>query len=436
MAAPSQSPTHSDWINRARNYASAGRLMEAEQAYTQALQQRPRDVECLNFVGMCALRRGEAVTGTMLLKRASELEPGNAAVLCNLGLAYRAAGEWPMARDCFHKAMQAAPRFYDARLYLGDALEQLGHRHEALANYFGAILAAQKAGQWTNESSTPPVIRPLVLHAMRYVSEGRRALFEAVLQPLRARYGSEAMQRVDQCLAMYLLELPVRYGAPGQRPTFLYFPDLPAQPYFDARQLSWVEEYESCTAAIAEELAAVLEQKEGVEPVHANLSEKQLESLLNNSRAAAVWDAFYFYRHGASYDDNRRRCPSTTAALDRIPLARIREHAPEAMFSILTPGTHILPHRGVTNIRTVAHLPLIVPDNCVLKVDGEERGWQVGKCLVFDDTYEHEAWNESNSVRVVLIADIWNPHLSEAERAAMSELIPAIGDFNRECGIE
>jgi aspartate beta-hydroxylase len=436
MATASQSPTHSDWINRARNYASAGRLMEAEQAYTQALQQRPRDVECLNFVGMCAIRRGEAVTGTLLLKRASELEPGNAAVLCNLGLAYRAAGEWALARDCFQKAMSVAPQFHDARLYFGDALEQLGQRHEALANYFGAILAAQNAGQWMNESSTPAVVRPLVLHAMRYVKEGRRALFETALLPLRDRYGSEAMQRVDQCLAMYLLELPVRYSDPAQRPGFLYFPDLPAQPFFDVGQFSWVEEYESCTAAISQELAAILERKDGVEPVHAHLTEKQLEPLLRNQRAAAAWDAYYFYRHGASYDDNRRRCPQTATALDRLPLARIREHAPEAMFSLLTPGTHILPHRGVTNVRTVTHLPLVVPDNCVLKVSGEERGWRAGKCLAFDDTYEHEAWNESDSIRVVLIADIWNPHLSEAERAALSELIPAIGDFNRECGIE
>jgi len=102
------------------------------------------------------------------------------------------------------------------------------------------------------------------------------------------------------------------------------------------------------------------------------------------------------------------------------------------LHSVFTPGTHLLPHRGVTNARAVSHLPLIVPSDCTLRVGGEERQWREGQTLVFDDTYEHEAWNRSRQVRVVLIADVWNPYLTELERAAINDVITAIGDLRTE----
>jgi aspartate beta-hydroxylase len=104
-------------------------------------------------------------------------------------------------------------------------------------------------------------------------------------------------------------------------------------------------------------------------------------------------------------------------------------HGPEVLFSVYTPGTHLLPHRGVTNTRLVAHLPLIVPQDCALNVGGELHPWREGRVVVFDDTYEHESWNRSGEVRVILIFDIWNPHLSAAERLAVARLVEAIGGF-------
>jgi aspartate beta-hydroxylase len=436
MSTQQSAPSHSDWINRARSAAQAGRLPEAEQAYMQALRLRPRDVEGLNFVGMCAIGRGEAVSGTLLLKKAVELEPGNAAVLCNLGSAYRGAGEWELARATFEQALAAAPRFADARLYLAEALEQLGRTYEALTNYFGAILQAQGAGQWMSEAGTPPMLRPVLLHAMEFVAQGRRAVLETAYRQQRDQYGSEALRRVDDCVLMYLKDLPTRYTDERQQPGFLFFPDLPTQPWFEPEALDWVAEYEAAWQPIAAELAEVRAEGRALEPVHAQLHAQQLRTLLASDRGTAQWDAFFFFRHGAEYADNLRRCPATAAALQRLPLGRIREHGPEVFFSILKPGTHILPHRGVTNVRSVTHLPLMVPEGCALRVGGETREWREGKVLMFDDTFEHEAWNRGEATRVVLIADVWNPHLSLPEREALAALIPSIGRFNRDCGID
>jgi aspartate beta-hydroxylase len=104
-------------------------------------------------------------------------------------------------------------------------------------------------------------------------------------------------------------------------------------------------------------------------------------------------------------------------------------------FSVLTPGSHILPHHGVTNTRIVTHLPLVVPGDCALVVGGETRRWQEGECFSFDDTFEHEAWNRSTDTRVVMLLDAWNPYLTDIEREAMTALIGGIGDFNRAAGV-
>ena len=141
------------------------------------------------------------------------------------------------------------------------------------------------------------------------------------------------------------------------------------------------------------------------------------------------WNGYYFYRHGERRDDNAARCPRTAAAIDALPLSIVPAHGPEVLYSVFTPGTHLLPHQGVTNTRVVGHLPLLVPEQCALKVGGELHEWQEGRVVVFDDTYEHEAWNRSDRTRVVLIFDLWNPHLTEAERAAARDVVVDVSEF-------
>jgi aspartate beta-hydroxylase len=150
----------------------------------------------------------------------------------------------------------------------------------------------------------------------------------------------------------------------------------------------------------------------------------------SNLRGAAPrWTGFYLYRHGARREENCRRCPATMAALDELPLSHVPEHGPEVLFSFFAPGTHLLPHQGVTNARVVGHLPLRVPPQCALRVGGELHEWREGEVVVFDDTFEHEAWNRSAATRVVLIFDLWHPELTEIERAALSDLVVTIGDM-------
>ena len=210
------------------------------------------------------------------------------------------------------------------------------------------------------------------------------------------------------------------------QPFFSSLGFLPA-PYLDLRLFPWIDALESQFAAIRAELLQRLDTAQGRERVFD--SEALENENLRGQSIAPSWNGYYFYRHGQRRDDNCGACPATTAALDALPLARVREHAPEVLFSVFTPGTHLLPHRGVTNTRVVGHLALIVPRDCALSVAGEAYRWQEGRCVVFDDTYEHEAWNRSDGIRVVLIFDLWNPHLTEIECIAVARLVEAIGEL-------
>ncbi len=99
------------------------------------------------------------------------------------------------------------------------------------------------------------------------------------------------------------------------------------------------------------------------------------------------------------------------------------------MFSLLKPRTRIPPHTGVSNVRLVAHLPLIIPEGCGFRVGNETRQWVPGTAWVFDDTLEHEAWNDSDQLRAILIFDVWHPHLTAAERALITALSAGLNQF-------
>ncbi|MET4568926.1 aspartate beta-hydroxylase [Rhodanobacter soli] len=416
----------------AHNGLQRGDPVLAEQHFARLLEMIPGDVEALQFVASRHLIRGDAIRAVAMLLAADQAHPDDANTLHQLGAAQMAAGDLPGAVGSLQRGTALAPHMFVARLRLGMALEKLGETHRALVAYFGAVNAAQAQGRWLGDANTAPGLRDAVRHAIGFIDAGRRQLFDQVLEPLRQRYGRSELARVEDCLSIYLGEKAMTPPDSRQRPKFLYFPSVPSQPYYPRERFPWQAELEANTAVIREELRAVLSQPQDLEPFLQTDSPQDAADLVRSSGTRAAWDAYFFHRHGERYDAHCARCPQTAALLDALPLVYVREHSPETLYSVLRPGTHILPHRGVTNTRLVTHLPLIVPPDCALRVGGEIHAWQEGRCVTFDDTFEHEAWNNSGETRVVLILDSWNPDLSEAERAAVNDLVGAIGDFNRE----
>lgn len=420
-----------NYRERARFQLQNRDLLLAEQSYRRLLETEPADTEALQFVARACSDRGQPGEAVELLLAAHQARPDEPTVLQQLGTLQLATGDATSAVQSLRRCLQLAPDTFTARLRLGVALERQGQAHEALLAYFKAISTAQAQGRWLSDASTAPLLREAVKRAMDYVDQGRREVFDEVLRPLRERYGRDELKRVDQCLAVYLHEQPAHLPDPRQAPKFLYFPGLPPRPFYARERFPWQAELEAAGERIRTELREVIQQGAQLESfLQTGLREEAEGYLRASGPGPAAWDAFFFFRHGERHAEHCARCPQTVALLDATPLVRIRDHAPETLFSVLRPGTHILPHRGVTNTRLVTHLPLIVPPDCALRVGGETHVWQTDRCVTFDDTFEHEAWNHSDQTRVVLILDCWNPDLSEAEQAAVTDLVEAIGDFN------
>lgn len=395
----------------------------------RVLAEDPFNLQALNFVGLASLQLGQLHRARELLTRAVSVSPNHAASHHHLGRAAELMGDLAGARQSYARATELDAALPAARLHLAAVLEQQGEHHAALVQYARVMSDQQAQGKWVDVATTPPALVSLVAHAAQVVREGRRALFFGLLQPLVAEFGRPGLARVERMLRVHLNEERATYPDPRQQPTFLYCPDLPATPYFDRGLFPWLEDFEGLAGEIRSELLPLLDANAGAEAVFgsAELAAQNLRS----ARGEPGWTGYYFYRHGERREANCAACPATSGALDRLPLSRVPAHGPEVLFSVFTPGTHLLPHRGVTNTRVVGHLPLVVPPDCALRVGGEDHAWQEGRVVVFDDTYEHEAWNRSDQVRVVLIFDLWNPHLTDLERAAVSRLVVAMGEFRQ-----
>ena len=147
---------------------------------------------------------------------------------------------------------------------------------------------------------------------------------------------------------------------------------------------------------------------------------------LNHSRK---WSSLWLWKDGARQDTVCDRCPQTAALLESLPLCRQDGFAPTAVFSALQARTHIPAHTGASNVRLLTHLPLILPGPARFRVGNTVRDWKMGQAWVFDDTIEHEAWNDADQMRVILIFDIWNPFLSEAEQTLITAMMQAQRSF-------
>jgi len=416
-------------MTEAQRLLREGRVLEAERACEAVLERSPDEVEALNVVAIASVRDGKPFRAVALLERATRIDPLNAVSFHYLGRAQETLGNLPAALAALAEALRLRPGFHLARLHYAALLERAGETERSVFQFARALNDAQSEGRWLNPETTPTGLQPLVVHAVQTVRGRRRQLLFDISERLAVRYGRSSMTRVEKSLRTYLGEEELQLPDPRQAPTFLYFPGLPTTAYFDRSLFPWIPEFEAQTDAIREELQRLLPSDQGRERVFTGDELEQQN--LRGMDVPPTWNGYYFYRHGMRRDDNCSACPITSAALDRLPLSRVREHGPEVLFSVFTAGTHLLPHRGVTNTRLVGHLPLLVPEDCALNVGGEIHAWREGQVVVFDDTFEHEAWNRSKQTRVVLIFDLWNPHLTEAEQAAVAEIVETVGDFRK-----
>lgn len=389
------------------------------------------------FLVTRALSQQDILRALNLGRGAVQARPESARLRFHLGTALEAAGDRAAALEAFRQARDRNPELMVAALWQADQELALDRGEAALRSQLQALTIAERNGQLAPGTTLVPAVRERIERAVAAVQLARRAAIEAALVPLRTEVGDAALARIDQALAR-IYGLPFAEPThPLQQPSLLWLPGLPDQAWFEREQFPFLQQVEQATAMIREELLGVLAHEHELSPYVDMPENAPAAAIWRGLNRSPVWSAYHLVRHGERVEAHCLRCPGTIALFESLPTMRIPGHSPEILFSVLRPGIHIPPHTGVINGRLTVHLPLIVPKNCgALRAGEEARSWKVGECLIFDDSFVHEAWNRSGETRVVLIFDIWNPHLTETERSALSTAIAALGAFHRRHGAE
>ena len=362
-----------------------------------------------NRLGIAALQAGDAAAATEHFATAVAGDPQSGALQRNLASAWRALGEDERELTALDAALAIDRRDLMAWIRKGERHEARGDKGAALAAWSAAIALG---GQL---NPVPPPLEALLAHGQAFVAAATDTMFAAAsgaFGAIRSDLSETEARRGEAFIASAL----------GRRRVYqnecagIYYPFLPADEFFDRGHFPWFAEIEAQTDAIRAELQALLNDPgEALRP-YVKMDAGTPESIWSGLDNRLDWGACFLWEYGEPNQAVLDRCPATAAALAAIPGARIPGRAPSAFFSMLKPHTRIPPHTGVTNTRAIVHLPLIVPPGCGFRVGGETRAWEEGTAFAFDDTIEHEAWNDSDALRAVLIFDVWNPHLSARER--------------------
>jgi aspartyl/asparaginyl beta-hydroxylase (cupin superfamily) len=377
-----------------------------------------RQAEALLTEARALLRGADAAAALALLQRAAQLSPKDPMIALEAAGACRRLGDRAGEAAALERALAADPYCYPALLLKGALLEEAEDTRSAARVWRNALKILPPAER------LPQGLAPLAERARARVREdqdGFDAFLESRIGDLRKTHAGAKLDRFEECKDALLGRKKIY----AHEPTLLHFPRLPAIGYFDEEMFPWLSQLEAATDDITAELAGVLESDSAAMRPYVQYAPGMPVNQWAELNHSPKWQAYFLWENGVRDEDHCRRCPNTASLLDRLPLAKTPGFAPTAFFSVLAAGAHIPPHTGSTNVRLVTHLPLIVPEGCLFRVGNETREWRRGKAWVFDDTIEHEGWNRSDKTRIILIFDVWNPFLTDAEKDFVNAFLAA-----------
>lgn len=364
-----------------------------------------------------ALRNGDARHARAQFSRVIEAGSSDARALLGLAVACRALGDQDGVISATQHLLSQEPGNLRALILKGDAHAAMGDSRTATSFYLAALKGVPPAAQ------LPADLTRELQRIKEICSQSSERYREYILQQMQRRGfdPTTSSARFSESLDIVLGRKRI-YVA---EPRYYFFPGLPQLQFYENSLFPWIRQLEQATTEIHAELLAIINDPQAFSPYvtgETNRPVKAQQGMLNNPD----WSAFYLWKNGAPVPENTARFPRTMQALAGVPLASVPGRSPSVLFSLLRPGARIPAHNGLVNTRLICHLPLIVPERCRFRVGNEIRHWERGKCWLFDDTIEHEAWNDSDQTRIILLFDVWKPELSEAEQALIISLFEAI----------
>lgn len=363
-----------------------------------------------------ALIGGNPGESRALLEEAALSKPQVPGFWQRLATVQRLTGAPRLALASIDQGLALAPLDFVGLLMRAGLLDMLGESEAGEA--YGRALAQRRP-----EPLPPSLKQALTRAELAWAThqQGLEARLAAAMEASAADLTPAEQLRANRLAT----NVSRRTRAFHSEATLFHYPGLSEREFHDPAQFAWLPAFEAATGTIAAEMQAAMAATDAelVPYIQYSASEPLAQwADLNFNRD---WTAIHLIDRGQEVTANAQLCPQTMALLGEVPQPWIEGCGANAMFSLLAPRTTIPPHVGVANFRLLCHVPLVVPGNCWFRTGASRCEWERGKAFVFDDSIEHEAANESDHLRVVMIFDIWHPDLSPAERTAITAMAEA-----------
>ncbi|KFP77475.1 Aspartyl/asparaginyl beta-hydroxylase, partial [Acanthisitta chloris] len=331
-----------------------------------------READRQQFLGRM---RGSLVT----LQKLVQLFPSDTSFKNDLGVGYLLIGDNSNAKKVYEEVLNLAPNDGFAKVH------------------YGFILKAENK----------------IAESIPYLQEGIESGDPGTDDGRFYFHLGDALQRMGDKEAYKWYELGYQRGhfASVWQRSLYNVKGLKAQPWWTAKETGYTELVKSLEKnwkLIRDEGLAVMDKKSSLFlPEDENLREK------------GDWSQFTLWQQGRKNENACKSVPKTCALLERFPEATGCRRG-QIKYSIMHPGTHVWPHTGPTNCRLRMHLGLVIPkEGCRIRCAQENRAWEEGKVLIFDDSFEHEVWQDAESYRLIFIVDVWHPELTAQQRRTL-----------------
>jgi hypothetical protein len=340
--------------------------------------------------------------------------------LCSTALAAEESGRPEEAARLYRQAIACDDTNPTPYLFLGFVLQKLDQSDAAVQVWsLAADLDSRIVNTWRNPD-VPADIQQRSSAADRAIRSHLTAMHSSCVAEYQGQHPQANVERVAAATWCQTHDVAFEYQHPRQKPQLFFVPDLEPIPVYGPGHMPWQAELEAAFEDIREEFLANWEEARNeerpyLEPGAAALGEnwKPLADSLN-------WGSLHLYKQGVANPRLVDLFPTTLEALHAVPLVDTPNGPSEILFSVLQGEQRIPPHYGVANTAVTVHMPIIATDRSAIRVADDDFKWQQGKVFAFDDSFEHESWNESAEPRVNLLFETWHPDLTDDEKGAIT----------------
>ncbi len=410
-------------INEVQEFLQNGQFDQAVGIAKEVVKKNPEDVFCLSVIAQSEFNTGDLEKAASTLEKALAIEPTEINLNRNLGIVKNKLGKFSQSSQAFINAIENNhnhPGILLDMLLLGISLDKISAELSSRVIEYVFHRADNLKNAYMNPQELPLISEASKI-ANHIARDARYTKQKQAIDIISLGFDDSKKNRLYDFLDSFHGVQAPKYADPMQKPTYHVFPDLEPLPFYETKKLNWIETLEENWLAIKDELNALYDKKTLVKPYIENTSTGNQElDVLSDS---LDWSSIHLIQSGEYNKTLLDKCPTTKSVLEQLPLSVLSGNGPEAFLSVLQPGAEIKPHYGLSNIKLTVHLGLEVPNDCAIRVGNETQKWQEGKVLVFDDSFEHEAWNHSEEERKVFILEVWHPDLSHLERQGIQKIM-------------